>query len=118
MSREIKFRAWNGARMLYMGKGGYSDFELAGGNIYILKGFDTHKKDYPLTQYTGLKDKNGVEIYEDDIVEWLGFAFAVTVSENHGYRFMYGLDQLCKDNAINGEVIGNIYENPELTEGN
>jgi len=57
-----------------------------------------------LMQYTGLKDKNGKEIYAGDI-------FASGVIEQSGYT-------LCKNNAENiFEIIGNIHENPELLGG-
>ena len=59
--------------------------------------------------------KNGVDIYEGDLLDREGYGlFAITVDEFHGYRFMMGLDQLCKADAVYGQVIGNIYQNPEI----
>ncbi len=120
--REIKFRAWvtnrdgvtysNGDHMEYdvtIQDGKYADVE---------SGWDIHGTyDCPLMQYTGLKDKNGKEIYEGDILfDGIGMRLPITVEEYHGYRFMWGKDQLYKGLATDGEIIGNIYENPNLLE--
>ena len=78
-------------------------------------------------QYIGLKDNKGVEIYDEDIiefydgnelvrgeVEWLqeGCMFVVRVSNETGQHYL----ELCGDEKFNCNVIGNIYDNKVLLE--
>ena len=122
--REIKFRAWDGMMMMFCGKGGYGDFIIEQGVIVecaSVSVYDHKERDWPLMQYTGLKDKDGVEIYEGDIVSqhngWVGVITYTTencsfINEN---RTFGRSDTACLGTGAI-EVIGNIHESPELTE--
>ena len=75
-------------------------------------------------QYTGLKDKNGVEIYEGDLMESPKVFFIGVVEFNWGvFILSQGQDLLGRDKfdvlntVLDFEVIGNIYDNPDLLKG-
>lgn len=127
MSRAVKFRAWDTKERKWLfGKDGFSMFGemvIMGewGNAAWRSISDDEPYRYQLLQYTGLKDKNGVEIYEGDIVDDRGVTWYVEFGNgNYTLRctchYPDGDFYVFEDSPFYA-VIGNIYENPELLEG-
>ena len=118
-NREIKFRAWHPTQKMTLTPIlKRSDFS---GEVYC-EGFtkDGSRCLLALMQYTGLKDKNGVEIYEGDLIKAtgehpaeVGFRFGTFILRHVNHTGMNGVS--ISDVATDRyEVIGNTYENPEL----
>jgi uncharacterized phage protein (TIGR01671 family) len=141
MKREIKFRAWDSKyQKMYYSHGDNPrvncfhgdweiDLESENGDTIGTVGCD--EKTYPLMQYTGLKDKNGKDIYEGDVLK---VELGVGYSSKHYPSFTNGTQRksiITVEFDVNYqkyntnpppdtnfdrefEVIGNIHENPEL----
>ena len=83
--------------------------------------YNKRYKDFNLMQYTGLKDKNNKEIYEGDIVALHNGKYKVIFNTKEA-RFVlkdafFEMDiPFTNNNNERMEIVGNIYENPELME--
>ena len=121
--REIKFRAWDS-----LVEKMYSWTELLNQNLNNI--FTIPEQcGYHLMQYTGLKDKNGKEIYEGDIVFIKGEEKLLDIKGKVEYSNTFALFIIINTGSIVNETellgdyeeeekkqIGNVYDNPELLE--
>lgn len=129
--REIKFRMWDAITKKY-----FTDLEIVFECLkqQIMNVYDHEAEGCVFEQYTGLKDIDGTEIYEGDILEFKNYpgenyVLEIATSDVPPHNFVSGLRkkqnsnvrgindglfEVLEDLPVECEVIGNIYENPEL----
>lgn len=117
--RELKFRVWEEREKEY---DTFSYYLTADGVLYrnVYGQFIPTDSGYIIEQYTGLKDINGNEIYEGDILEdGEGEPFEYYAVKFENGKFIGSTQGVDEDifELTDLEVIGNIHENPELLEG-
>lgn len=132
MNRPIKFKAWD-----KKGRKWLRDFSVheTGALLHLINSIE-EDPDIALMQFTGLTDKNGVEIYEGDIVHDIsgkpalvkfggysagGMDYYATPAYGFFVQCISGGEEVEDDTETLGaygpnEVIGNVFENPELIE--
>lgn len=114
--RTIKFRAWDREEKTMIDADSWyfsEEFEP------FIDSVEKCMRQFDLMQFTGLQDKNGTEIYEGDIIQWLYPLKSKEEYAKNPYKqvVVQWIKRLAGFNSFNneeGEVIGNIYQHPDL----
>ena len=122
--RQIKFRAWDKSSNCWIDMKTVA-IDPDGGHLLSATGDElvwSNHSNYEIMQFTGLTDKNGKEIYEGDILEHWDNRYIVPnftpldrmYKAENIKEHQEGSDDWISMSNVDWEVIGNIYENPDL----
>lgn len=124
MNRTIKFRVWDSKRKKIFNVSNISFFEktwlvTTETQFGPFLSFEMNKSQATLSQFTGLLDKNGKEIYEGDLLEELvqnetSKNLGICKQVLGGWKIFNAKDSSICWHGWKQEIIGNIFENPEL----
>ncbi len=136
MTRPIKFRVWvlgnDNTTPMMLGPEDLYDIDFKNQQLFLADFFRFDFSDCVLMQFTGLKDKNGKEIYEGDIiggempdfydktiqvhgiVRWCKLEPAFGIDDGIADENGVGMQRIIHPDRARLKVLGNIYENPEL----
>lgn len=133
MNRELKFRVWDRRFFRFITNRWKNSFyfnlvdwacQHDYNNQHSWSDYNLEKdwSNYVVQQYTGLTDKNGKEIYEGDILKCKGYERLFDMEEFYYYKQVKHIIASTGESNMSGyfsipmdrEVIGNIFENPEL----
>ena len=126
MNTPKKFRVWDVTNKKFLPQ---SHFAILGNGKLIVSDSghyihftNTNKEDYIVQEYTGLTDKNGNPIFEDDIVKWGDLNYLVEWNDiaykwqgrcPYYHSYHHPTTENFRD-LMNGIIVGNIFENSEL----
>lgn len=117
--RFFKFRAWNNSKCEWVDHNEFLNEPEVSATVLLPSIFEFTHDDWVIQQFTGLIDKNGKEIFEGDVIKYRRFgkneyALAEVTFSDAAFYADYMLSDLMVFSVFETEIIGNVFENPNL----